>query len=145
MAAYTTIALLAVAAYQTNESIEQNRKATRAQKRSNEIATADGKVKDINDRRQRLRQQRIRQAQIEQSAVNQGVQGGSLEFGAKSALATNVAAANAASRGSQLTSQNISAFNQVAADAMGKANEASAYANLAFTAAGMTSNQAGKG
>jgi len=134
MAGFTaiTIGLLAVGAQQSYKANEASKDAARAQNRANDVATAEGQVQDINARRQRARQERIRRSQIQQAAVNTGTTGSSGSLGAQSALATNVAAANASSRGSQLSAQGITNFQNQAAQYQSSASTHSLLSSTAF-------------
>lgn len=137
MATLATIGLLGLGVASAYESNQQTKKAAKAQRQANAVATAEGKVQDINQRRQRVREARIRRAQIEQAAINTGVAGGSGEAGALASVDTNLAASNAAARGSQQTALSISNFNRIASRARSRAGEASAISGLAFQGASM--------
>jgi len=137
MATLATIGLLGLGVATAYESNQQTKKAAKPQRLANAVATAEGKVQDINQRRQRVREARIRRAQIEQAAINTGVAGGSGEAGALASVDTNLAASNAAARGSQQTALSISNFNRIASRARSRAGEASAISGLAFQGASM--------
>jgi len=130
------VSLLAYGLYESNQADVHQKRAQRAQARSQEIATAEGKVKDIRERKQRIRQERVRKAQILASAQTQGISGGSAESGAIAATTSLTAGANAAARGSQLTAEGISRFNQIATTETGEANKSAGRASLAFQGAG---------
>mgnify|MGYP005989381607 CR=1 FL=1 len=147
MAAVSTVVavgLLAYGAYESSEAASDQRKASRAQKRANAIATAQGQADDAAKRRANVRKERVRRAQVLQASQAQGTTGSSGEIGAQSALTTGVASANAAIRGTQNTNMFVSQFNQVAADAMSDASEHQALANLAFQGASFGFQQSGK-
>ena len=129
--------LLGYGLYENNQADVHRKRGERAQARAQEIATAEGKVKDIRQRRQRIRQERVRKAQILAAAESRGIAGGSMESGALGATSSLTAGANAASRGSQLTADSISKFNQIAATESGEANKSAGRAQLAFQGTSM--------
>lgn len=134
-----TAGLLVYGAYQSNEARRDSKRSAREQKKANAVAAAQGQVADIQKRRELKRQERVRRAQLLQASNNMGVEGSSGESGSLSALSTSISSANASIRGSALSNQTISAFNQKAADFASSANNKQAYANLAFQGASFSS------
>lgn len=132
-----TVGLLAAGTHQAYEANKDSKRAARASREANRVATNEGKVKDINARRAAARKMRVRRAQMQQGAVNTGLVGSSTSLGAQGALATNNAASSAASRGSQLSNQSISNFNNMASQFQASANEHSAISGVAFQFAGL--------
>lgn len=138
MATFTTIALLTVGAQQAYKANQASKKAARAGREANRVATNEGKIKDINARRAAARKMRVRRAQMQQGAVNTGLAGSSTSLGAQGALATNNSASSAASRGSQLSNQSIANFNNMASQFQASANEHSAISGAAFQFAALS-------
>lgn len=114
--------------------IVNNNKAKREQRAAQDQQKAQNKAQEMEERRKQIREERVKRARILQSAENTGTSGSSGEMGAVGGMATqlganigqNLAAVNAA--------ENISAFQQNAADAAGRAQMWSAFGQLAPTA-----------
>lgn len=137
MAGAVATGLVIYGLYQAKESMDAQEDAAKAQKESNRVAAAEGKVKDIRQRKQEARQERVRRAQMAQAATNTGVEGSSGYQGSVGALGSLYAANRGAMSGSALTNSTLSSLNQSAADAMTKAGKAQALSNLSFQFASM--------
>ena len=127
------IAALAVTTASTVYSIEEQRKAGKAQQEGQDIATAQQKSVDLANKRQQLREERIRRAQIEQASANQGVGGSSGEAGAVSALGAQVGANVASINQGQMAAEGISGAMSKAAGATQRAQVAQGVASLSGT------------
>jgi len=127
------IAALAVTTASTVYSIEEQRKAGKAQQEGQDIATAQQKSVDLANKRQQLREERIRRAQIEQASANQGVGGSSGEAGAVSALGAQVGANVASINQGQMAAEGISGAMSRAAGAGQRAQVAQGVASLSGT------------
>ena len=127
------IAALAVTTASTVYSIEEQRKAGKAQQEGQDIATAQQKSVDLANKRQQLREERIRRAQIEQASANQGVGGSSGEAGAISALGAQVGANVASINQGQVAAEGISGAMSKAAGAGQRAQVAQGVASLSGT------------
>ena len=127
------IAALAVTTASTVYSIEEQRKAGKAQQEGQDIATAQQKSVDLANKRQQLREERIRRAQIEQASANQGVGGSSGEAGAVSALGAQVGANVASINQGQMAAEGISGAMSKAAGATQRAQVAQGIASLSGT------------
>lgn len=106
--------LLAAAAFVTSVySAKQNRdyqvKSGNEQRASNAAAAA-------KERRQQIREERIRRATILQSSENSDVQGSSGESGALGSLSTQLGSNIGFNLGQEQSANNISLFQQHAAD-----------------------------
>ena len=114
-------------------SIEEERKAGKAQQEGQDIATAQQKSVDLANKRQQLREERIRRAQIEQASANQGVGGSYGEAGAVSALGAQVGANVASINQGQVAAEGISGAMSKAAGATQRAQVAQGVASLSGT------------
>lgn len=127
------VAALAITAASTAYSVDQQKKAGKAQQEGQDIASAQQKSVDLANRRQQIREERIRRAQIEQAAANQGAGGSSGEAGAISALGSQVGANIASINQGQLAASGISNAMSRAAGATQRAQVAQGVANLSGT------------
>lgn len=126
-------AALAVTTASTVYSINEQKKAGKAQQEGQDIATAQQKSIDLANRRQQLREERIRRAKIEQAAANQGVGGSSGEAGAISALGSQVGSNIASISQGQVAANGISSAMSRAAGATQRAQVAQGVASLSGT------------
>lgn len=126
-------AALAVTTASTAYSINEQKKAGKAQQEGQDIATAQQKSIDLANRRQQLREERIRRAQIEQAAANQGAGGSSGEAGAISALGSQVGSNIASISQGQVAAEGISSAMSRAAGATQRAQVAQGVASLSGT------------
>lgn len=133
MGAGFAIASLVVTAASTAYSVDQQKKAGKAQQEGQDIASAQQKSVDFANRRQQLREERIRRAQIEQASSNQGVGGSSGEAGAVSALGAQVGANVASINQGQMAAEGISGAMSKAAGATQRAQVAQGVASLSGT------------
>lgn len=124
---------LAVTAASTAYSVDQQKKAGKAQQEGQDIASAQQKSVDLANKRQQLREERIRRAQIEQASANQGVGGSSGEAGAVSALGAQVGANVASINQGQMAAEGISGAMSKAAGATQRAQVAQGVASLSGT------------
>lgn len=124
---------LAVTAASTAYSVDQQKKAGKAQQEGQDIASAQQKSVDLANKRQQLREERIRRAQIEQASANQGVGGSSGEAGAVSALGAQVGANVASINQGQMAAEGISGAMSKAAGATQRAQVAQGVASLSNT------------
>lgn len=127
------LAALAVTGASTVYSMNEQRKAGKAQQEGQDIATAQQKSVDLANKRQQLREERIRRAQIEQASANQGVGGSSGEAGAISALGAQVGANVASINQGQMAADGISGAMSKAAGATQRAQVAQGVASLSGT------------
>lgn len=112
--------LLVLAVVGTAASIQQQQQARKEQKKARNESEAMAAERANAERRQQIREERIRRAQVEQAAANTGTQGSSGEMGAAGNLASTLAS-NLGFNFNQAThASSISAFNQSAADKMGR-------------------------
>lgn len=127
------VASLLVTAASTAYSIEEQRKAGKAQQEGQDITTAQQKSVDLANRRQQIREERIRRAQIEQAAANQGAGGSSGEAGAISALGSQVGSNIASISQGQKAAEGIGNAMSAAAGSTQRAQVAQGVANLSGT------------
>lgn len=127
------VASLLVTAASTAYSIEEQRKAGKAQQEGQDIATAQQKSVDLANRRQQLREERIRRAQIEQAAANQGAGGSSGEAGAISALGSQVGSNVASISQGQKAAEGIGNAMSAAAGSTQRAQVSQGVASLSGT------------
>ena len=133
MGTEVAIAALVLTAASTAYSVDQQRKAGKAQQEGQDIASAQQKSVDLANKRQQLREERIRRAQIEQASANQGVGGSSGEAGAVSALGAQVGANVASINQGQMAAEGISGAMSKAAGATQRAQVAQGVASLSGT------------
>lgn len=127
------VASLLVTAASTAYSIEEQRKAGKAQQEGQDIATAQQKSIDLANRRQQIREERIRRAQIEQAAANQGAGGSSGEAGAISALGSQVGSNVASISQGQKAAEGIGNAMSAAAGSTQRAQVSQGVASLSGT------------
>lgn len=127
------VASLLITAASTAYSIEEQRKAGKAQQEGQDITTAQQKSVDLANRRQQIREERIRRAQIEQAAANQGAGGSSGEAGAISALGSQVGSNIASISQGQKAAEGIGNAMSAAAGSTQRAQVAQGVANLSGT------------
>lgn len=112
------------------------KKATAAQKESNNIQNAQQQNAAADSRRQAIREARVRQAQILQGAENAGVGDSSGASGAVGVIGTNLGSTNAQSLGMSTAAAGINRSNQKAADYNFKASEWGAFGSIFTNALG---------
>lgn len=123
-------ALIATIVATTAYSIQQQQEARGEQKKAAKEQGAANAERAAAERRQQIREERIRRAQIEQASANTGTIASSGSMGAAGGLSTTLAS-NLGFNLSQIShANNISAFSQNAASAMGKAQTAEQLGSL---------------
>jgi hypothetical protein len=135
----------AATTYSVTEQQRQSKRAAGAQKEASDIAEAQRKNEEMDQRRQQVRQQRIRAAQIEQGAVNQGASDSSGELGSLSALSSNVASNLATMSGRSTAASGIYSANQRALNAQSAAQTAGAIGQIGGLAMNLAAPKAGEG
>jgi hypothetical protein len=125
----------------TAVSIDQQSKARKAQQRAGDEQRARNASEAARERRQQIREERVKRARIAQASENTGVQGGSGELGATAGLGTNLASNIGANLGRIQTANQISLFEQQAANYMMNANIATQVGNLGFQGASLFAGQ----
>lgn len=124
------VVLAAVALTSTVASIDQQRKAAKAQGKARNEEKARNTAQQMAERRQQVREERIKRARVMQAAENTGTAGSSGELGAVSSIGTQLGA-NLGFNQSMIESGNrISGYAQQAADAQGKASMFNAVASM---------------
>lgn len=131
--------------YSVSEQQRQSKRAAGAQKEASDIAEAQRKNEEMDQRRQQIRQQRIRAAQIEQGAANQGASDSSGELGSLSALSSNVASNLATMSGRSAAASGIYSANQRAANAQQAGQTAAAIGQIGGLAMNLAAPKAGEG
>ncbi len=114
----------------TAVNISEQKQARKAQRAAGNEQRAQNSAQAARERRQQIREERIKRARVVQASENTGVQGGSGELGAVSALGTNLSSNIGSNLGALQTAQQISLFEQQAADHMMRANIASQVGQL---------------
>lgn len=109
--------LIVVGALAGASLIEQN-KANKANKQARAQQGAQNAAESARERRQQVREERIRRAQILQSSENSGTTGSSGSIGAQDVLSTNLSSNIGTNMGRINSANQISIFQQKAADAM---------------------------
>lgn len=135
----------AATTYSVTEQQRQSKRAAGAQKEASDIAEAQRKNEEMDQRRQQVRQQRIRAAQIEQGAANQGASDSSGELGSLSALSSNVASNLATMSGRSAAASGIYSANQRALNAQSAAQTAGAIGQIGGLAMNLAAPKAGEG
>ena len=121
------VAVAAVgAAYESNQ-------ARRQQERANAEQVAGNKSEAMRERRMQMREERIRRASIMQASEATGTEGSSGEIGALGSLTTTLQSNIGTNLGRLQTAQNISIFQQKAADALNRAETYQAIGKVAST------------
>lgn len=111
------IAMAFVAAFSAVKQNEAAKKSARAQKKARNEQNAVNAQRAAEERRRQIREERIKRAKMLQASENTGVEGSSGVLGGVGGLSTNLSA-NLGSNAAMLQSaQNISIFEQQAADA----------------------------
>ncbi len=129
------VIVAAVALTATVASIDQQRKAGKANKKIRNEELARNTAQQMQERRQQIREERIKRARVMQASENSGTTGSSGEVGAVSSLGTQLGS-NLGYNQSMINSGNrISALSQQAADAQQNASIFSAIANNASSVA----------
>jgi hypothetical protein len=132
MAFAATLAVIGLGV--TADGADKQRKAAHksmaAQEKIQSEQRASNAASSARERRQQIREERVRRARVEQAAVNTGVAGSSGELGALSALSTNLNSNIGANLGRIQTADNISIFQQDAANAQDQARSAGNYMQL---------------
>lgn len=124
-------ALITAIVASTAYSIKQQQDARSEQKKAANEQGAANAERAAAERRQQIREERIRRAQIEQASANTGTIASSGSMGATGGLSTTLAS-NLGFNLSQIThAGNISAFNQSAANSMGRAQTVEQLGSLA--------------
>jgi len=98
------------------EQKEASAKAAEQQKEARSVQEASNVQQAAMESRQQIREARVRRARIMQSAQNTGTAFSSGEFGSIGSLATNLSSNIGANRGAIQRGQQISVFQQNAAD-----------------------------
>lgn len=106
-----------------NQSRAAQRHATDLQEQSQNEQRAGNAAQAANERRNQFREERIRRARIEQSAQNTGTADSSGELGSLAALSTNTNSAMGFNLGALQRADNISIFNQQAADTLAEGRQ----------------------
>ena len=134
----TIIATTMVAS--TAYSIKQQQESRSEQKKAAKEQGAANAERAAAERRQQIREERIRRAQIEQASANTGTIASSGSMGATGGLSTTLAS-NLGFNLSQIThAGNISAFNQSAANSMGRAQTVEQLGSLATSIFSVTAS-----
>lgn len=125
------VIVAAVTLTATAVSLNQQRKAGKANEKARKEDQARNTAQQMQERRQQIREERIKRARVLQSSANTGTTGSSGEVGAVSSISTQLGS-NLGYNQSMINSGNrISAFAQQAADAQQSASIFSAIANNA--------------
>lgn len=118
------IALYTIAAASTASAVysgevqkDAANKSASAQNRARNEQAASNAAEAARERRQQIREERVKQARIMQASSNTGVAESSGEFGAIGSIATQVNSNIGFNLGAIQRAENISIFNQQAADA----------------------------
>lgn len=130
-------ALVALAVVGTVSSIQQQQQARKEQKKARNEQEAMNAERAASERRQQIREERIKRAQIEQASANTGTMDSAGALGSVGGLGSTLAS-NLGFNLSQIThAGNISAFNQSAADKVGRAQLYGQLGSLAMTGASL--------
>lgn len=121
---------IAAAGVGTVVSIDQQGKARKAQQRAQDVQRAQSATEAARERRQQIREERIKRARVLQASENTGVASGSGELGAVGALGTNLSSNVGMNLGSVERGQQISLFEQQAANYLSNANIATQVGGL---------------
>lgn len=117
---FTAAAVAVVGAQQQymsqKEARNEQRLARNEQEKAQQEQKAVNQAQAAQERRAQIREERIRRARIMQSSVNTGTVGSSGEAGALSSLSTQLGTNVGMNLGQINAANNISAFNQRAAD-----------------------------
>ena len=133
-------ALITAIVASTAYSIKQQQEARSEQKKAAKEQGAANAERAAAERRQQIREERIRRAQIEQASANTGTIASSGSMGATGGLSTTLAG-NLGFNLSQIThAGNISAFNQSAANSMGRAQTVEQLGSLATSIFSVTAS-----
>jgi uncharacterized membrane-anchored protein YjiN (DUF445 family) len=103
-------------------SIEQQRQMRKEMQKASREQRANNEAEAARERRQQIREERIRRAQIINAAEQTGVSDSSGAIGSVAALATNLNSNLSMNQGRLERAQNISIFQQNAADAQMRAS-----------------------
>jgi hypothetical protein len=114
----------------TAASIDAQRDAKKSQRAAANEQRAQNASQAAKERRQQIREERIKRARVLQASENTGVQSSSGELGAVAGLSTNLSSNIGTNLGSLQTAQQISLFEQQAADHMTRANISSQIGQL---------------
>ena len=114
----------------TAVSVSEQRQARKAQRAAGNEQRAQNASQAARERRQQIREERIKRARVLQASENTGVQSSSGELGAVAGLSTNLSSNIGTNLGALQTAQQISLFEQQAADHMTRANIASQIGQL---------------
>lgn len=125
-----------ISVYSYSEQRDAQKEARAAQQRAADEQTkarqeqqAQNSAQAAAERRAQLREERIRRARILQASANTGVIGSSGEMGAGANLSTQLASNVGFNKGALQSANNISAYNQSAADFMNSAQNSMNEAN----------------
>ena len=136
---YLAIAALAVATYSAVEADDNNRRSRNAQKKSASEQKAANAAQAAQERRAQIREERVRRARIIQAGENTNTVGSSGEAGALGSLSTQLGSNLGFNAGAIQRANNMSIFNQQAANYQGAAQRNQAIGSLSmsiFSAAG---------
>lgn len=99
-----------------SEQRAASERAAEQQRQARSVQEASNAQQAAMERRQQIREERVRRSRILQSAQNTGTASSSGEFGAIGGLSTTLSGNIGANLGALERGQQISAFNQTAAD-----------------------------
>ena len=125
-----TEAAIYIALVSSAVNYDQQRRAAKQQKETQEISKATQQKQAIQARRQEARKARVRTAQILQASENVGASNSSGERGGVAAVSSRLAGADGFLRGSEVAATAISNSNQRAADFSFRAGVASNIASI---------------
>lgn len=122
---------LAVVATATAYNAYETRQASKEQDKVRAEQKAGNKAESMRERRMQIREERIRRAALLQSSEASGTTGSSGEIGSLGALATNLSSNVGMNLGRLQTADNISIFQQNAADHLNRGQTAQAIGQIA--------------
>ena len=130
------VASLAVTAYSAmqqadaqEEAKQQQQQATAEQRKAQQEQKAAQAAQAAAERRQQIREERVKRARLIQSSANTGVAMSSGEAGASGSLSTQLGSNLGFNTGQLNAAENISGFNQNAADFLSSASNSIQTAN----------------
>lgn len=138
-------AALAVSAYSAVESASAQKEAAAAQRKAQSEQKAINASQAAAERRQQIREERIKRAKIVQASTNTGVTDSSGEAGSTSSLSTQLGSNVGQNLGTIQSMNNISNYQQQAANAMTDAADWNAIGSVSQSIFGATSGSIFKG
>ena len=114
-----------------NQQRAAARHAADLQQQAQNEQRADNAAKAAAERRQQIRDERIRQPRIAQASANTGAEGSSGELGAIGSVTTQTQANIGYNLGALQRADNISNFNQEAADSIFQGQQAAGVTGIA--------------